>query len=585
MSLRVYYEVLNQKGSPALFTDTFANRPAFGFQGRLFISTDTGQIFEDTGTAWTLVADAGVGGGTLSSVCLNGNTTATGIVITAGGLSSTTGTFSGIVTTPQVKASTSAGLSINANSGTQVADFGAGGSANITLFGGLSGTSASFSSSVTGNTIVKSGGTASQYLMADGSVTTLTNPVTGTGTTNTLPKFTGSSAIGNSNITDTGTEIALNSDTAIGTTTLVAATKLTLGGTETAVSNISRGQLINTTLVASANSDFLVALDINPTFTNGAFTGVQNFGLRVSSITSLGSLAFGLIDNALITIKNFTSSRTITINPQGNSISSNDGLALGFTSNFSIAASSVTLARMFSSGNLLIQNGGTYTDAGFRLDVQGTARVTGAATYSSSITAASLLITTSPGLVIQPNTITDQGYLQVVNTSGSIFFGMDNSAGSVLGNGAYSRFIYNTGAYPLDFYTNALPRTRITSGGSLLVGTTTDNGQGALQVTGGITANDISLTGANYSSSATITRNYYSIFTGGSGETLTLPTPLSNNYQYVIINNTANTVTLAAATSCNIVTTTGTNVASITLIANQRVFVIADGNNKYYQIF
>lgn len=54
-------------------------------------------------------------------------------------------TFSGILITPQVKAATSAGLSINANSGTQVADFGAGGSANITFFGGLSGTSATFS--------------------------------------------------------------------------------------------------------------------------------------------------------------------------------------------------------------------------------------------------------------------------------------------------------------------------------------------------------------------------------------------------------------------------------------------------------
>jgi hypothetical protein len=66
-----------------------------------------------------------------------------------GGLSGTTGTFNGILTTPQVKAATSAGLSINANSGTQVADFGAGGSANITFFGGLSGTSATFSGLVT----------------------------------------------------------------------------------------------------------------------------------------------------------------------------------------------------------------------------------------------------------------------------------------------------------------------------------------------------------------------------------------------------------------------------------------------------
>jgi hypothetical protein len=41
----------------------------------------------------------------------------------------------------------------------------------------------------------------------------LTNPVTGTGTTNTLPKFTGTSAIGNSNITDTGSLITLGSIT------------------------------------------------------------------------------------------------------------------------------------------------------------------------------------------------------------------------------------------------------------------------------------------------------------------------------------------------------------------------------------
>jgi hypothetical protein len=43
----------------------------------------------------------------------------------------------------------------------------------------------------------------------------LTNPVTGTGTTNALPKFTGASTIGNSNITDSGTLITLGSNTTI----------------------------------------------------------------------------------------------------------------------------------------------------------------------------------------------------------------------------------------------------------------------------------------------------------------------------------------------------------------------------------
>ncbi len=68
---------------------------------------------------------------------------------------------------------------------------------------------ATFSSSVTASSLIKSGGTSSQYLMADGSVSTLTNPVTGTGTTNYVPKWTSGSAIGNSQIFDNGTNVGI----------------------------------------------------------------------------------------------------------------------------------------------------------------------------------------------------------------------------------------------------------------------------------------------------------------------------------------------------------------------------------------
>ena len=94
--MRVHYEILNQKGTPAFYSDTYTNRPTYGFAGRVFISTDTGQIFEDTGSAWSLIADAGVGGGTLGSVCANGNSTSAGIIITAGGLSSNSITNTGL---------------------------------------------------------------------------------------------------------------------------------------------------------------------------------------------------------------------------------------------------------------------------------------------------------------------------------------------------------------------------------------------------------------------------------------------------------------------------------------------------------
>jgi hypothetical protein len=85
-------------------------------------------------------------------------------------------------------------------------------------------------------TLVKSGGTSAQYLMADGSVSTLTNPVTGTGTTNYLPKFTGATTIGNSQVFDNGTNVG------IGTTSPNA--KLDVNGAANATSFSSTALLI-----------------------------------------------------------------------------------------------------------------------------------------------------------------------------------------------------------------------------------------------------------------------------------------------------------------------------------------------------
>jgi hypothetical protein len=93
MSLRINNNILNQRGTPAFFSDVFANRPAAGFAGRVFISTDTGAIYEDTGSAWTLIADAGAGTtGTLQQVTTNGNTTTQGLVVTAGNVAIGTAT-------------------------------------------------------------------------------------------------------------------------------------------------------------------------------------------------------------------------------------------------------------------------------------------------------------------------------------------------------------------------------------------------------------------------------------------------------------------------------------------------------------
>ena len=70
----VTLDVLNQKGTPALYTDIFANRPTYGFKGRLFFSTDTSAIYEDTGTSWILLANSSQSASNnLQQVLNNGN--------------------------------------------------------------------------------------------------------------------------------------------------------------------------------------------------------------------------------------------------------------------------------------------------------------------------------------------------------------------------------------------------------------------------------------------------------------------------------------------------------------------------------
>jgi len=60
-TISVDYDVLNQRGSPAWFSDTFANIPTAGFKGRMFISTDTFAFYRDTGTGWDLIGGPGIG--------------------------------------------------------------------------------------------------------------------------------------------------------------------------------------------------------------------------------------------------------------------------------------------------------------------------------------------------------------------------------------------------------------------------------------------------------------------------------------------------------------------------------------------
>lgn len=59
---QINLSILNQKATPAFFADTLANRPAAGFVGRIFVSTDTLDLYRDTGSAWVLLSPSATSG-------------------------------------------------------------------------------------------------------------------------------------------------------------------------------------------------------------------------------------------------------------------------------------------------------------------------------------------------------------------------------------------------------------------------------------------------------------------------------------------------------------------------------------------
>jgi len=152
-----------------------------------------------------------------------------------------------------------------------------------TLTGALGGTSALFSSSVTAGSFIKTSGTSAQYLMADGSVSTLTSPVTGTGTTNYVPKFTSASAIGNSLIYDNGTNVG------IGTTALTNSS----GYRTLSISGSAGGQIAFQTAGTGKHFIWGTATDFNIYNSTAGNLILSTNSTEKMRITSAGGISFG----------------------------------------------------------------------------------------------------------------------------------------------------------------------------------------------------------------------------------------------------------------------------------------------------
>lgn len=190
--------------------------------------------------------------------------------------------------------------------------------------------------------------------------------------------------------------LQIASTLSVGTTNATSLNMIWANGSITAGSNIARGIFTDTTLIASANNDVLIGLDVTPTFTNGAFTNVTNWAARISGAlagvtqyistgaaagthylefistsSTNGYLNLRRLGGANGTYAYYLNNGVASLSVDNGSgetrlYSNNGGYYLTFYSN------GVEAMRIPTTGNVLI---GTSTDAGYKLDVNGTARV------------------------------------------------------------------------------------------------------------------------------------------------------------------------------------------------------------------
>jgi hypothetical protein len=269
-------------------------------------------------------------------------------------------------------------------------------------------------------------------------------------------------------------------------------------GSITAGSGLGRGIGMDTTLIASANNDVLVGLDVKPTYTLGAFTGVTTVDLRtnganvtIGSSYGYGAL-YGYANDGLVQIKTAATYKTqMWFRPSGNAggynasywsriehdggtlniigssygqlsiVSSNgtgNGAKIYFSGATGAANNALSLDGPANSGRIALTtygsspitiNGGNFlvnttTDAGFRADINGTLRATGVIT----------------------------GYQFNSSYNGGSY----SSIGvNVLDYGDGLRIGYSSSVQKITLFTAAgTARFQVVNSGSILIGTTTE---------------------------------------------------------------------------------------------------------------
>lgn len=378
--------ILNQKATPSFYADTLANRPAPSFVGRVFISTDTYDLYRDTGTSWDLLSPSAAAGVTGTGV--------SGQLALWNGTTSITG---------------DTGLLYNATD-----------------------------NSLTADKFVKAGGTSAQILAADGSnitagtgisitggtISATATGITGSGVVNQVAFWSGTSAITgennlwwdsvnnhlgiNTNTPGTALDIHDNANTILQLNQTISTNQTRIAFQVGSVTKWRSG-VINT------NNQFFIEDVVGGLFPFAIdnTTGQTYIG-RNSSFSGSGVLVVEseLSDNHIqivgqdapsLRISDFSTGANQMIGI-GLSTNTNNFIQGSINGNMCIFNANLTASpilfgiwngtntqeacRISTARNFIV---GKTNDTGQKLQISGTALITGAATFSSSVTASSLV--------------------------------------------------------------------------------------------------------------------------------------------------------------------------------------------------
>ena len=507
----VNLSVLNQRQTPALYADTFANIPPAGYLGRIFWSTDTFAIYRDNGTGWDLFGGPGTGTvtgtGTTGQIAIwNGSTVIGG--------TGTTGTGSVVLSNSPALSSPSF-TSVNVTGGIAAMPTGSG----TLLYSSALGSYVPYTGATTDLNLGTKNITAYQFISTNNisgdkkSFQVGDDTWLGDGNVSNTLFITGQQA-------PTTAYIRLGSDaqnlgfdgTNFGYTGNFNAAGFKVNGKTDSFFVLAGGGTVATSSFAPATGGAYLPL------AGGNLTGVVNSTTRLN----LG----GAVDDVLY-----------TLNVSGKSVFSN-----------TIGIGGVPEVNTLTTGNIGLNGGGAafgyssslYLTANLYYNLNFTYKATAAASLLN-LTNGGLILYTAPSGTIN-NTATITKVFEILQT------GVINATGRFNANGA------------------------------------TDNSIYAINSLGCINSNALSLTGSTVSTNQNLSTNTVFVFNGGAGITWTLENPSGNNRIIYVKNFGSANLTVAAFAGTHIVDAGGALQTSVQVNVGKTTVFWQDGNVKSYEL-